>query len=72
MATRCKFRCNSVTDHGTAKDVKMSAVYSQDPNHENKKFWDASPGGEFNLHWVNKNVSFTPGKEYYLDITESE
>lgn len=70
--TRCKFRCESVTDHGTAKSVVMHPVYSSDPNHENKKFWDASPGGKLDLTWINPNVGFKPGQEYYLDITPAE
>lgn len=70
--TRCKFKCNSVTTHaGGARTVEMAPVYSSDPNSENKSFWDASPGGEFKLHWINPKVSFEAGKEYYLDITEA-
>ena len=69
MKTRCKFKCDQVTDFGEAKTVVMSPVYSNDPKSENKAFWDASPGGKLELCWVNKNVGFTPGKEYYIDIT---
>lgn len=70
--TRCKFKCDSVTIFpGGQKNVEMTPVYSNDPNSENKKFWDASPGGQFKLNWINPNVSFEPGKEYYLDITEA-
>lgn len=66
--TRCKFKCNSITTHaGGNKDVHMSPVYGDSP--ENKAFWAASPGGEFKLNWVNPNVSFEPGKEYYIDIS---
>lgn len=72
MKTRCKFRCDSVTDHGAAKSVVMTPVYSTDPKSENKVFWDSSPGGKFELNWVNPNVDFKPGKEYYLDITPAE
>lgn len=68
--TRCKFRCNSVTDHGTAKDVVMTPVTGE--SEENKKFWQYTPSGQFVMSWVNPNVSFTPGKEYYLDITPAE
>lgn len=69
--TRCKFKCDKVTTHaGGGRDVEMSPVYSNDPNSENKAFWNASPGGSFKLNWINPNVSFEPGKEYYLDISE--
>jgi len=68
--TRCKFKCNSVTDHGAAKDVDMSPVTGDTP--ENKTFWQYTPSGSFKMGWVNPNVSFIPGKEYYLDITPAE
>lgn len=50
--------------------IKMSPVYSNDPNHENKKFWDASPGGQFELNCVNEQAvaQLELGQEYYLDI----
>jgi hypothetical protein len=69
--TRCKFKCESVTDHGTSKSVLLTPVYSSDPNSENKAFWQATPSGSLNLTWVNKNVEFMPGKEYYIDITQA-
>lgn len=68
--TRAKFRCESVTDHGTAKDVRLNAVTNT--SEENKSFWDATPSGKLELTWVNPNVSFKPGKEYYLDILEAD
>lgn len=70
--TRCKFKCDRVTSHeGGKRDVHMSPVFSQDQNSENKAFWDQSPGGNFTLNWINPNVEFVPGKEYYIDITEA-
>jgi hypothetical protein len=50
----------------------MSPVYANgDPDHENSKFWNASPGGSFELNIVNAAAveMFEPGKEYYLDFT---
>lgn len=35
------------------RTIKLVPVYSEDPNSENKKFWDASPSGEINLGTVN-------------------
>lgn len=73
MATRCKFRCNEVTDHGGGKrSVTLMPVYSADPNSENKAFWDATPSGNFQMSWINDKVKFEPGKEYYLDIQEAQ
>lgn len=50
--------------------VKMKAVYSNDPKHENKSFWDATPSGELQMI-VKGDVSelFVLGQEYYLDFT---
>ena len=53
----------------------MSPVYhNDDPEHENTKFWEATPSGSFVLGCVNpESVSgFKPGQEYYLDITPAE
>lgn len=70
MGTRAKFKCNTVATHaGGKKDVHMSPVSDGSP--ENKSFWAASPGGDFKLTWVNADVDFTPGKEYFLDISEA-
>lgn len=52
--------------------IKMSPVYGNgDPAHENTKFWDASPGGSFELNCVNAEAvkQFELGKEYYFDIS---
>lgn len=57
--------------HGEVATIKMSPVYSTDPTHENKRFWEASPGGSFDLNCVNPAAidQFQIGKEYYFDIT---
>jgi hypothetical protein len=52
--------------------IEMSPVYANnDPGHENSKFWDASPGGKFELNCVNKAAveQLELDKEYYIDIT---
>lgn len=70
MTTRCKFKCNSVTDHGQAKDASFSPVTSDTP--ENKTFWQYTPSGKLDLTWLNANVQFVPGKEYYMDISAAD
>lgn len=62
------------SEPGTMTTLKLSPVYSSDPNHENKKFWDASPGGQLTLNCVNPAAveQFKIGKEYYLDFTPAE
>lgn len=70
--TRAKFKCNTVTAYESShREVKLSPVYSNDPNSENKAFWEASPNGELRLYITNPAASalFEPGKEYYIDIT---
>jgi hypothetical protein len=85
MTTRCKFRCDSVERVASSKpgpdgkyvpceavNLKFSPVYANgDPNHENSKFWNATPGGQLHLNVVNVEAvtMFGPGKEYYLDIS---
>jgi hypothetical protein len=50
--------------------AKMNAVHSNDPNHENKRFWDATPGGNVQVTCIKENV-FEVGREYYLDFIEA-
>ena len=53
------------------RTIVAQPVYSNDPDHENKRFWDASPGGELRLNVVNLEAAehFELNKEYYLDFT---
>ena len=52
--------------------VKLNPVYGNgNPEHENTKFWKASPSGSFTLGTVNPEAAkqFILGEEYYIDIT---
>jgi hypothetical protein len=52
--------------------INMTPVYCNgDPNHENTKFWQASPGGALSLNCVNPDAvkQFDVGKEFYIDFT---
>lgn len=52
--------------------VEMFPVYSNgDPNHENTKFWQASPGGKLELNVINPEAGreFKVGREFYVDFT---
>lgn len=66
--TRCKFRCNSVTDYGAQRQVEFSAVYSGTP--ENDAFHTSTPNGNLEITVDNEATFefFKPGAEYYLDI----
>ena len=58
---------------GIVASLEFQAVSSNDPNSENKKFWDATPSGKIELNLVNPEAIklFTIGKEYYVDFTEA-
>lgn len=56
------------------RTVEMSPVYgSGDPDHENTKFWQASPSGKLELGCVNLAAAeqFELGAEYYIDFTKA-
>ena len=85
---RAKFKCDFIKEMmGSKKDendkwvptkmksISMSPVYSNgDPNHENSKFWSATPSGTLELSIIPIEVSgqFEVGKEYYIDITPAK
>lgn len=76
MATvRAKMLCNTITHfNGGHVKVQMGAVYSSDPNHENRAFADATPSGSVEMMIQgNKPAAkmFEVGKEYYVDFTEA-
>ncbi len=70
---RCKFRCESVTeqvgwgDHRTLFSAKFQAVSGPEGS-ENRRFWDATPSGSFEMSTI-KEMPFKVGEEYYFDIT---
>lgn len=82
---RAKFRVISITRHaqqvrqqdGSYKDgelqtVEMAPVYANgDPNHENSRFWAATPGGSIKLTMVHPEAvaAFKIGGEFYVDFT---
>jgi hypothetical protein len=89
MTVRAKFQCVSVThligskknqetgqyEAAAMRSIKLTAVYANnDPNHENSKFWDASPSGTLELQVVNPAAAemFEAGKSYYLDFTPAD
>ena len=54
--------------------VKMSPVYhNNNREHENTKFWEATPSGSFEIQSVNREAveHLQVGKEYYFDIVEA-
>lgn len=55
----------------TLYGVKMTPVYSDKPDSENKKFWEFTPNGLFEMQAIHEGM-FEPGREYYIDITPAE
>lgn len=78
--TRCKFTCVK-TGEQKGWDEKDPILYSAElvpivkynsvESEENKKFWAATPSGEFKIA-VARQQPFEVGKEYYLDISLAE
>lgn len=78
MSVRCKIICTEVNQDAHSDGtiyrevVKFSAVYSSDPNSENKWFAQWTP--YFDLTKVIENPkafgTFKKGNEYYVDFTE--
>lgn len=70
---RAKFRVTALTktDYGTV--IEMAPVYSEDPKHENKLFWDATPSGRLEMTIRNETAAevFVKNAEYYLDFTQA-
>lgn len=62
-------RVGDAPNQGCIK-YKFAAVYSNDPEHENKVFWDATPNISFEMTVRNEAAQlFEPGIEYYMDFT---
>jgi len=71
---RAKFLVESITTYalGYGATIKMRPVYSDDPAHENKKFWDATPSGSIEMFIKSTAAQdFIVGQEYYVDFTHA-
>ena len=68
---RCKMECTSfmANDNGTSEVIFSPVI---EGSKENESFFKYTPAGELNLIVDNTNVSFVVGKEYYIDIIDSE
>lgn len=67
-------RGNPVYEPAEMQTIKMSPVYPNgDENHENTKFWQATPSGELRLGTVNAAAAaeFELGAEYYIDFSKA-
>lgn len=50
------------------RSIHMTPVYDPDPEHENRKFWEATPSGQIDLAIVNADAAseFELDEEYYV------
>jgi hypothetical protein len=73
MTVRAKFTVTSKQDWFRGGKVELTPVYSTDPNHENKTFWDATPSGKIELGINNPDAyaQFSLGLDYYVDFTKA-
>ncbi len=71
MTVRAKFFCHYIQPNMDGSHmVYMNAVYHHDdPDHENSKFSDATPNGQFSMTIKGGGPEFEQGREYYLDFT---
>lgn len=71
---RAKMKVTEITQREFGKSIKLTPVYSSDPESENGKFYKQTPGGSLDLSTVNDEAAkqFEVGKEYYIDITKAE
>ena len=76
ITTRCKFSCDSKIinnyGHGDTYTYTFSPVCSSEEGTENKRFWDATPCGAFEISGMTNDPEFEVGKEYYLDLSLAE
>lgn len=67
---RCKMVCDNKTknrEYYSHKTIFRPVYHNDDPNHENSKFWEATPSGVLELDTsIEMNVEVD--KEYYIDI----
>ena len=73
MTVRAKFICSAVLPgYSNTTAFHFNAVYSSDPNSENKAFSDATPSGYLQIAIDNSKPAasmFKQGQEYYFDIS---
>lgn len=80
VVLRAKFRVTSVTrsidadGNASQEVVKLSAVYSSDPESENAKWSKWTPSGSLEMTINNPNAfgTLSNGHEFYIDFTPAE
>jgi hypothetical protein len=77
MPTRAKFRCSSEnqkrwnSEMQPQRSYEFQAMYDPDLP-EDQRYAKATPIGSLTITVDNPDVTFEPGKAYYLDISPAE
>jgi hypothetical protein len=73
MKARCKFSCSSVAQTEHAHQVVKLTTHYDASLAEDERFTIATPSGTMEFILNNPALAgfFTPGKKYYIDITEA-
>lgn len=73
VKTRAKFQVMSITRYAqfSGAKIEMAPVCSEDPDHPNKAFWQATPNGKIEMQINNPSAiqQFEIGKEYYVEFS---
>lgn len=69
MTCIAKFICTEVKLTAEGSAVTMTPVTSGSA--ENESFFKYTPWGKLEMGVVNPKLTFTPGKQYYLTISET-
>lgn len=74
MSVMAKFKVYSKTEYDNGTEVTLEPVYSEDPNSENKKFWDYTPNGKITM-FITKGKpaieAFIVGQEMYVEFNSA-
>lgn len=68
-----KFHVNEIKEFSWGTEVTMTPVYSDNPESENKRFWEATPNGTLRMTIKNQAAAdyFKRDGEYYIDFSEA-
>jgi hypothetical protein len=74
MNIRAKFKVIDITPQGEGHtSVNLMAVYSDDPSHENAKYWKYTPSGNLMMTVLSHVVEgFKLNQEYYITLELAE
>lgn len=70
MNIRAKFKVIDVTPQGEEHtSINLMAVYSDDPEHENRQYWKYTPSGNLTMTVLSHVVAdFEVEQEYYITL----